>query len=334
MEELVSCIEAQEVEVYDNDIYVKDGIGESDTDEPTKSKEHKLGGPDFRKKKVKVEENEAVMEFQKSGDLRILETIYLNRIPTLNYWARKNRHLDNNSFQDIKGELTRIFLKAVKQYKSKRNTKIDGKSETAKTDFNTYLYTSFNYALCNIYNRKKAKKRTPYPSENTKLANMLLSLDYVYGHSDDGGFTLKDIIADKATGKDGKVTAQMQIEEMLDVLSHDCPDVTKNFLRQISEGRSISSLLKEYKVREGKVKTTTKIIKKINNSRRPCVRIVANLIAEEVPERFKLVDFYTNGCDVYYTIEMHKTKETDVILSRIRKLKKNKDFYLDKIKVM
>lgn len=297
------------------------------------NKQHKLNGPDFRKKETKEEENKAVMKFQRSGDLKILEQIYLNRVPTLNYWARKNRHLDNNSINDIKSELIRIFLKAVKQYKAKRITKGKGKikSKTAKTDFNTYLYTSFNYALCNIYNRRKAKKRTSFASEHNKLANMLLSLDYVYGHTEDGGFTLKDIMHDENADN---ASDRMQINEILNILSQNCPSCTKDFLRQVSEGRTVSALIKEYKLREGKIKASSKIIKQINNSRRPCTKIVTTMLKETISEKFRLTKFYTKGAYIHYTIEMHKTDETDAILSRIRKLKKNKDFYLDKIKVL
>ena len=142
MEQLVNCIEEQEVKIIkhiDEDRYVDEEVVEGETDiakeEP--EKKYRLSGPDFRKKEVKVAENLSVMKFQKTGDLKVLEELYLNRVPTLNYWARKNRHLDGNSFNDIKSELTRIFLKAVKQYKVTRATKVDGKRKTAKTDFNT-----------------------------------------------------------------------------------------------------------------------------------------------------------------------------------------------------
>jgi len=334
MEELEPYIKEQVIDIDDDAVINKDVEIEEFEIEDALEKSYNIEGPDFRKKAIKKKENEAVMKYQESGDLQILETLYLNRIPTLNYWARKNRHLDNNSFNDIKGELTKIFLKAVKKYKSKRNTNVKGKNKIANTDFNTYLYTSFNYALCNIYNRKKAKKRTPYPADNVALTNILLSLDYLYRGNDYEGFTLKDVIADQRTGKDGKVSYKMQIDEMLDVLSHDCSDATKDFLREISEGRSVSCLLKEYKIRKGKLKPAEDTIKRINKSRRPCVRIVAELISAEVTERFKLIKYHTKDDYLHYTIEMHKTDETDSILKRIRKLKKNKDFYLDKIKVI
>ena len=105
MEELGTYIDEQEGKIEKHVEYGRykeeDPEIDSDTedtedteDEPVedaKEKKYRLAGPDFRKKEIKVEENKAVMEFQKSGDLTILENLYMDRIPTLNYWARKKQ---------------------------------------------------------------------------------------------------------------------------------------------------------------------------------------------------------------------------------------------------
>jgi hypothetical protein len=295
-------------------------------DETGQVKEFKLDGPDFKDINVRKEENAAVEEYQKTKDPKILEGIYVNRIPSLNYWARKNQHLDNNSFGDIKGELTTAFLKAIKGYSS--NLGVEGK---VYRHFNTYLYSSFTHGMCNIYNKKKAKKRTPLNSENESLYEMLLSLDYVYGNGDGSSFTLKDVVADPSTGDNGGVVNPIMVDEMLDVLSDGVP-CTKEFLRKLSYGQTIPSLLREYKRVDARMRVKREVAERISASRRPCTKIVTDLIKAKVPERFKLLEYNVKGCFIYYSIELHKTDKTDVIMRKIRKLKKNKEFYLDKIR--
>jgi hypothetical protein len=156
-----------------------------------------------------------------------------------------------------------------------------------------------------------------------------LSLDYTYSSDGADKVNLRDTIADE---KNPNAVKNVVLDEMIDIISENEPEHVKEFFQAISMGKKVSALLREYKTIEGNLRVKSDLAEKIRRSRRPCTRIVTDLVKEKVPERFKLIDYSINeGYTVTYKIELHKTKETDDINRKMRKLKKHKDLYLSKI---
>ena len=304
--------------------------------EPTKEKksEYSFDGPDFRTAEAKREENEAIDLFQKTGDVKIIEQVYKNRIPTLRWWANKNKYLDHNSFDDVYGELTKIFVRAIYGYQY-IHEKVDknGVVRKIKKPFNTYLYTAFENSMCNLHNRKKAKKRRPIEMNDDEvdyMSSFLLSLNYAYNEGD-SEYTLQDVLPDDKFGTDGKIVDNISFMETISVLCHqDDPQYLREAFVKLGEGNSLASILKEYKQVTGRMRITPKMAKRLK--RRKCTRIVSDMICEKHRhEDFTLIDYQVKNKLLIYEIELHKTEESDLIVKKIRGLRKNKDSFLKKI---
>ena len=85
------------------------------------------------------EENAAVEAFQKSGDMSILEDVYIKRIPTLKVWAVKNYYPGLElTIDDFMEELSIVFVKAANKYNPEKGS------------FNTCLYTFLTNRIKNI----------------------------------------------------------------------------------------------------------------------------------------------------------------------------------------
>lgn len=293
-------------------------------------------GPDFRTPKAKKEENESVDEFQKTGNMEILEQIYKNRIPSLKWWANKNKYLDNNSFDDIFGELTKIFVRAIYSYKYMREKKTDdGKIKLVKTPFNSYLYSAFENSMCNIHNKKKAKKRCPIninPDELDSISDILLSLNFSYG-SGESQYTLQDVIPDEKFGMDGGVVNDISFKETVSMLcQEDDPGYIQEVFMKLGDGSSLASIIKEYKSKTGKLKISNYFSKKIKEEKSQST--LRKLIKNKHKNNFDIIDYEIDNGVLKYHIEFHKTEETEFIIKKIRGLRKNKDTLLKKINVI
>ena len=124
----------------------------------------------------------------------------------------------------------------------------------------------------------------------------------------------------------------MCTEETLDLLAHENMDF-RHFLERLSDGTSFASLIKEYKTKQGKIKLTPTQRKQIGQ--RGKKEVVAHFIRKngKVDDDFKILDYKILPSNVMaYTIELKRTDETDSIIKQVRELRKNKDWYLNKIK--
>lgn len=262
------------------------------------------------------EEDRDVLEFQKTGDMKLLEKVYLNRIPTLWYWTNKYYYPGlMASANDLFSELAVVFVKAAEHY--------DGRAA-----FNTCLYTFFDNRIKNIKSGKYAKKRI---SEEYKgpLVNMVLSLDYSYNDKDGTEVTLKDVIPSKETLNKVHVARDHMFNETINILSTG-DDKTRKFLEKLGGGESMSSILKEYRTRTGSIKISRNQAKKIGDHSK---RAVKKIIKKNVEDKFELVNYKVKNCSTLdYEIELKKTKEADEVMRTIRELRKNKEYYLEKIK--
>jgi len=264
------------------------------------------------------QENKDIIEFQKTGDREIFEKVYENRVPTLKVWARKYYYLSDSS-DDMFGELSFYFSKAAYHYDHTRGS------------FNTCLYTFFQNCIRNIRNSKKAKKRKPLGADPNSISNCTLSLDYDYNSKDGGESTLKEILANEM-GEEGEVGDKINFEETINILSKKHPDI-KLFLRRLGSGNTLSALIKELKLKKGRIQLSKAQAKRLNVKKR-CNRIVSNIIEDKSHlQNFVLLHYkVTPSNKLYYTVELHKTKEADLMMKTIRDLRKNKTHLLNLIK--
>lgn len=273
---------------------------------------------DFRKSASFVnidrkQENADVAKFQRTNDIKLLETIYHRRVPSLQIWARRYSYLLND-FDDMYEELTFHFIKAVHGYNPRKGT-----------SFNTFLFTTFLNCVRNIRSGQCAKKRRPKEAEESDTTNFMLSLDYNYSKKDGSESTLKEVIADELSSDD-RVMDRICLEETIDVLAHEDPNI-KGFLRKLSSGNTIAALLKEAKTKTGKVQVSRSMAKRLDTKRR-CNRIVSDLIRDKkkIDDDFELLEYeIVSPCRIQYTIEMSKTEESDDIMRTVRNIRRDRE---------
>jgi hypothetical protein len=268
----------------------------------------------------KKEEDEQIVRFQKTGDLRALEKVYHNRIPTLWRWTKEHyiQGLTCCSKEDLFAEFTLVFVKAAHEYKQ------------ARGPFNNCLWIFLQNRVKNIKSSNYAKKRRSLDYTGP-LNGMVLSLDYSYSDKDGSEVTLKDLVPSKSNvGKHSN--KDVFLEETLDVLAHENHQI-KEFLRKLSDGNSLTALIKEYKSKRGSVKITRAQYRQLNN-RRNCHRIVTGIIEEKTKpdSSFKLVEYFVKKNVLHYKIEMNKTEEADFIIKKIRHIRRNREDYINKIR--
>ena len=264
------------------------------------------------------QEDANVILFQKTKDRTIFEKLYQDRIPTLQFWARRHYYL-TDSKENMFGELRYCFMKAVLKYQKNRGS------------FNTCLFTFILNYIRNLKTGKKAKKRKPEGADPESMNNFVLSLDYSYGNDDGEGMSLGDILSDKIEDR-RSAADQIHLEETLDILSNRNGFV-KKFLKALSAGNTLGNVLKASKIKRGSIKikkNAFNLLKKKKKSK----KIVTDLIKENMKTetQFSVVSYKIHAPNMLnYTIEMKKTKESDLILRAIRKLRRNKESILERI---
>lgn len=257
-------------------------------------------------------EDEAVEKFQKTGDLSILEDVYKMRIPTIRHWANQHYYPGLTfSVEDLFEEFSVVFVKAAEKYNRSRGA------------FNTCLYTFFLNRVKNIKHSKHAKKRTSQDYDGP-LSGMVLSLDYSYDNGDGSDVTLKDVISSEKEDKTDSIS-DLHLKDTIETLSKGDDDL-KDFLKKISDGDSIASVIKSYKTKTGIIKIPKDSANRF--AKRNCKRMVSEIIKENINEEFTLLNYKIEGTsDLKYEVELKKTKKTDKFMKAIREIRRNKDLY-------
>jgi len=160
----------------------------------------------------------------------------------------------------------------------------------------------------------------------------MLSLDFTYDGDSSGEFT--NTLGERLENEDShdyeKNVDEINFRDSIDILSDGDPRLKDIFVK-IGNGNSISSIIKDFKRREGSVEIDNTFAEKVLCSE--CKKVVSEKIKEVLKiDNFKLLDYVIDSNILSYTIEMRKTEESDLLSKTIRNLKKNKDYYLDKIK--
>ncbi len=264
------------------------------------------------------QEDENVIKYQKTHDMTIFEKLYQDRIPSLQIWARRYHWL-TDSKENMFGELRFYFMKAVNKYQKNRGS------------FNTCLYTFLLNCVRNLKTGKKAKKRKPEGADPNSTTNFILSLNYPYGNSKDGdGRSLMDIISDKIEDKK-RVTDQICLEETMDILSSD-NRIIRKFMMGLSDGHTLGNMIKSFKIKQGNIKISKNCYSRLVGKKKN-KKIVANLIRgkKDISDDFSVVDYAVTPNTLVYTIEMKKTKESDLILRTVRKLRRNREHIMERI---
>lgn len=259
------------------------------------------------------QEDKDVAEFQKTGNMQLLEKIYNNRIPTLKVWATKHFYPGLAMSQDdLFEELSVVFVKAAQKF------------DKARGNFNTCLFNFLLNRIKNMKNGMHAKKRVSETYEGPR-SGMILSLDFPYNDKDGADITLKDVIPDPEF--DGK---KSQIDDTIDVLSGG-DDVIKDFLYKVSHGESVSNLLKEAKQKAGTFKVNNNAIKKIKLGGKKAIKelLKNNKVFDQ---EFDVVEYGINDSELNFKVQLRKTKEFELISKAIRNFKKNKKQYISKIR--
>jgi len=265
------------------------------------------------------QENKDIDCFQRTKDMVLFEKIYKARIPTLQIWARRYQYL-MDSKEDMFGELSYFFTKAVLTYKINRGS-----------SFNTCLFTYLINCIRNLQIGRRAKKRLPDGVDPNSMSKFMLSLDYNYDGKDGSENTLRDILANKMSSKE-TVVEKMGMDETVNILSNGNPQIV-GWLKKLGEGSTITALIKECKTRNGNIYISHSQAKKLRSGRKQKKVVMALIKSKtDIHDDFSVVDYCVLKQDsLHYTIEMRKTKEADLILKTIRKLRKEKRNIMDRI---
>lgn len=256
------------------------------------------------------EENEKIAEYQDTNDLAILQEVYLQRVPTLKHWTVTNWYPGLAlSADDFFAELTLVFLKAANYYNRERGS------------FNTCLYTFLVNRIKNMKNARHAKKRSPKEYDGP-LSSLLLSLDYEYYEKDGHSVKLSDLIEQDAEDHEG--INEIQLHDILRTLS-DGDDALYDVLLRISKGSTISGALRPLKVREGHVQYNGKDIQEED---------VRRLISENLgSDKFKIMSYSVNNESISFRVEMKKTQEFAEVNKKLKRIRRQKDRYMDMLGV-
>ena len=264
------------------------------------------------------QENRDVDLYNRTKDDKVLEKVFQNRVPTLKYWAAKHYFPGLSlSLEDFYGELVIVFMKTVKGFQYGRGS------------FNTCLYTFLLNRIKNIKSGRYAKKRKPDHYEGS-INNMILSLDYEYSEKDGKSITLEEKLENEDSNDYDNINGEINLKESVHILANGDPKL-KNVLVRLGRGDSINCILKHYKTKEGKIKLDSKLKEELENA--SSEKIIINKIKElSGITDFKLISYNVGYKFLKYTVEFKKTQETDSLAKSLRKIKKDKKYYLELFK--
>lgn len=267
------------------------------------------------------EENSLVREYQNTGDLDILQRVYLNRIPTLKVWAIKYFYPGiSTSIDDFMGELTIVFMNAAEKYNHKKGS------------FNTCLYTFLSNRIKNMKNATHAKKRRP-KNHIGCVSDILISMDQKYfSESDSDNSTVHDFLSSTKNKDSEDFQKKIKFNDTISLLSSGDP-VLKNAFTRIGNGETISSIIRDMKKKSGSIKINNKEIEFLNKNDLNSIKkiILKNININN--SDFKIIDYnLVDNSFLEYLIEFKSTEEIRHLRRRIKEIQFNRDEVLDSIK--
>ena len=254
------------------------------------------------------QEDADVLEYQKTGDMDLLTKIYRNRIPTLKAWSQKHFYPGLcSSIDDLFSELSIVLVKAVESYKTKYGVA-----------FNTCLFRFLLNRVKNIKSSVHAKKRKS--DEYTGPASgMVLSLNYAYGDSD-SELQLQDVIS---SGRPEDIPSHGLDDLLTNWAGNNC--LVKDFLYKVSNGDSVTALIRDAKRKEGELPITPvqhQLLEKRRNKYMVKKMLVDN---QRYDQKFQVLDYELGDDSVKYCVELRHTPESDLLTKTVKHLRENKD---------
>lgn len=264
------------------------------------------------------QENKDVDKYQKTKDPILLNKIYMARLPSLQYWARTYNYLTDKDSDDMFGECVICFQKALTTYNVKRSS------------FNNCLYIYLLNCVRNLHTSRRAKKRLPRGMDPNNMSNFMLSLDYNYDGKDGSEKTLGDSLSNQLADY-RSVIDDMRLKDTIKILSNNNP-VVMHFMKRLSDGNTVASLIKEYKTKQGTMILDRSQIASLNGrhrNKKAVLEILKNYLDHKA---FSLINYHISDInELFYTIEVKKSKETDAILKVIRKMKRDRPHTMSRI---
>jgi len=254
-----------------------------------------------------------VDNYQKTNNVLILEKVHKARISTLQFWASHYYYLMDNSVEDMFAEFEERFMKAINHYNKKRG------------HFNTCLYTFIRNCIRNLVTKKHGLKRWPVGAKFDFNNGFLVSLDKEHQGKDGSKSTIMESVESQV--EDCKPPSRkMSLKETINILSHN-NDKIKGYLKKISSGYTLASIIKECKTITGSIRINKKQCKKLNN-KKGIVKLIKT--KNNIDDKFLLLDYeICKPLRVNYKIEMRKSKDADLFMKTLRKLRKNSNYYLE-----
>lgn len=267
------------------------------------------------------EENLLVRRYQETGDLDILQKIYLNRVPTLKVWAIKYFYPGlSTSIDDFMGELTIVFMNAADKYNHEKGS------------FNTCLYTFLSNRIKNMKNATHAKKRRPKNHAGC-VSDILISMDQKYFSGSEGNTaTVHEFLSSRKSNDNDQFQKKIKFSDTIALLSSEDEILSDVFLR-IGNGETMSSIIRDMKKKSGSIDISKKDIDllKKNDFRNLKDIIIKNI--DNNSSDFKIIDYnLINNSILEYSIEFKSTDEIRHVRKKIKEIKDNKDKVLSAIK--
>ena len=261
------------------------------------------------------QENKDIDLYNKTKDNLVLEKVFNNRIPTLKYWAAKHYFPGLAlSLEDFYGELVIVFMKAVEKY------------EYGRGSFNTCLFTFLLNRIKNIKFCKYAKKRKPENYEGS-INNIVLSLDYEYSEKNGKFVTLEEKLENEDSNDYNSTNNELNFKESVNILANGDTKL-KDVLVRLGHGDSINCILKHYKTKEGKIKLDNKLKEELYEVKDDSI-VISKIKELSGISDFKLISYNVGYKFLKYTVEFKKTQEADNITKSLRKIKNDKERYLE-----
>jgi hypothetical protein len=268
-------------------------------------------------------ENEMIVEFQNSGDLSILQEIYIGRIQTLKVWAIKNYYPNlAPSIDDFMEELTLVFLNAANKYNPEKGS------------FNTCLYTFLSNRIKNMKNASHAKKRRP-ERKTVESGEIFVSVDSHYHDSKSGrNIRMGDVLSRKKNDDHSNFSKDLSFSDTVSILAGDDETLRSVFVR-LGEGESFSSIIRGMKKKEGDISLSKREIASLRESGFSNLKdlIVNNVDVDNL--NFNILDYSLDGSGTLkYSIEFKSTDKIKMVRRKINDMRERREHFLNKVNTL
>lgn len=256
----------------------------------------------------KRQENMLVRQFQTTGDIKLLETLYKMREPTLRVWAKKSFYI-GDSEDDVFSELTQVWRRCIKKYEitpevRPLRTKKGGfildengnrKTTLRTTPFNTYLFTAIRNHISNVNKKRYSRKRLDH--EGKPIDRNMVPLDMSI--DEESGRSIHDTVA-----ADGHhVSSAINTQSIIATVSDGDQEVAR-VLMIFAANPKMKHISTACNLKEGVIKITAK---EAHLAKKMAGKDIRKWVLEKVSEttsyrNAKLVEYELDGRSLKYEV--------------------------------